>query len=426
MTRCFLFLPVLLCGCATFATPKTKTKTKPAPRAALMPISSGKAFNFQSADKRGSEAAALVASQNDFGARLITRLEQNNQKHENLLASPTSLWQALAMTAGGARGQTKTQMSALLSMEHLPGNQIGQQNRAFNALLGEQKGASISVANSLWFADSFQANPTFVANSRDNFGAGVERFPLAKPEEGATRINAWVSAHTRTEITHIVQAGDIAGQSSVLVNAVYFRGGWEDVFDKEKTKPAPFHLAGGKTVQVPTMNAQRAHSYLSGGSFEGVRLPYKNTSCALWVLLPRAGQTPADVLRELGQPKSHKLNAQGSVILSLPRFEVEWRQNVAPDLAKMASLPFSRSADFSAMGHPAMGISLVLHVCKMRVDEEGTVAAAATVVAMAGSAAPKPEEPKVLHFDRPFVVALVEETSGARLFEGTVYDPSAK
>lgn len=431
-SRFLLAFPVLLFGCAALAKPKVvpakaaPAKANAAPRAASMPISSGKAFDFQSAAKRASEAGALVASQNDFGARLIVRLEQQNAKHENLLASPTSLWQALAMTSGGARGQTKAQMSALLSMEHLPDGQIGAENRAFNALLGEQKGASISVANSLWFADSFQANRAFVANSKANFGAGVERFPDAKPEEGATRINAWVSAHTKHEITHIVQTGDIVGQSSVLVNAVYFRGGWQDVFDKSQTKPAPFHLMGGKTIQQPTMNARRSHAYLSGTSFEGARLPYKNTSCALWVLLPKSGQTPADVLRELGQPKSKKLNAIGSVILSLPRFEVEWRENVAPDLAKMASLPFSRAADFSAMGQPTMGISLVLHVCKMRVDEEGTVAAAATVVAMARSAAPKPEEPKVLKFDRPFVVALVEETSGARLFEGTVYDPSAK
>lgn len=420
--RFLLAIPVLLSGCAASAKPESA----PAKPVASMLISSGKAFDYQTVATRAEQSAVLVKAQNDFGARLIVRLELNNTKHENLLASPTSLWQALAMTAGGARGQTKTQMSALLSLQGLPDDKIGAQNGAFNALLSEQKGASISVANSLWFADSFKANPTFVSDSQYNFGAGVEQFPDAKPEEGADRINAWVSDHTRKEIQKIVQAGDIEGQSSVLVNAVYFKGGWDNVFDKAQTKPAPFHLIGGKTIELPTMNAQRNHAFLDGQSFEGARLPYKNTSCALWVLLPKTGKTPADVLRELGEPKSQKLSAHGPVRMSLPRFEVQWRNNVAPDLAKMAALPFSSDADFSAMGTPAMGISLVLHVCKMRVDEEGTVAAAATVVAMAGSAAPKPEEPKVLKFDRPFVVALVEETSGARLFEGTVYDPSAK
>jgi len=221
-----------------------------------------------------------------------------------------------------------------------------------------------------------------------------------------------------------VEASNLQGQSAVLVNAVYFRGGWTDVFDKTQTKPAPFHLANGQTVQVPTMNAEREHAFLSGQTFEGARLPYANTRCALWVLLPKTGSAPADVLAELGQEKNRQLMGSNSVTLSLPRFDIEWRQDLKPDLAAMdAPLPFGAGADFSAMGKPVANISAVLHVCKMRVDEEGTVAAAAAAVAMAG-AAMAPREPKILRFDRPFVVALVEETSGARLFEGVVYHPA--
>ena len=416
-----LVWPVLLSGCGASTAPVTN------PMPVSQPPSEGKAFNYETTSSRATESYALVEAQNAFGARLIARLEKNNSKHKNLLASPTSLWQALAMTAGGAKGTTKSQLSALLSMEKLPDDKIGAQNKSFNALLAEQKGASISVANSLWFADAFKANPTFVSASKTNFGAGVELFSAGKPDEGAARINEWVSAQTKKEITSIVSADDVAGQSALLVNAVYFKGGWDNVFDASNTKPAPFHLSDGTVVQVPTMNAQRSRSYLSGTSFEGARLPYKNTSCALWVLLPKTGKTPTDVLNELGEAKSRQLNASGSVIVSLPRFDIEWRQNVKTDLAALdAPLPFSGGADFSLMGTPTMGISAVLHVCKMRVDEEGTVAAAATVVGMTGSAAPKPEEPKVIKFDRPFVVALVEETSGARLFEGAVYNPATK
>ncbi len=421
----FFALPVLLSGCGAATTPSTPAQSVSVP--VSQPMSQGKAFNYEATSSRAQEASLLVESQNAFGARLIALLEKNNSKHENLLASPTSLWQALAMTAGGAKGTTKSQLSALLSMEKLPDDKVGAQNKSFNALLQEQKGASISVANSLWFADAFQPNATFVAASKTNFGAGVELFSAAKPDEGATRINEWVSAQTKKEITTIVTEKDVEGQSALLVNAVYFKGGWDTVFDQSKTKPAPFHLFDGTVVQVPAMNAQRSRALLSGTSFEGARLPYKNTSCALWVLLPKTGKTPADVLAELGEAKSKRLNASGSVIVSLPRFDIEWRQNLKADLAALdAPLPFSDGADFSLTGKPTMGISAVLHVCKMRVDEEGTVAAAATVVAMAGSAAPKPEEPKVIKFDRPFVVALVEETSGARLFEGAVYNPATR
>jgi len=193
--RAFFALPVLLSGCAAPSPPLA-----PSPAPMSMTISSGKDSDYAAIDKRAEEAAPLIGAQNDFGARVISRLEKENIKHDNLLASPTSLWQALALAAGGARGQTKAQMGGLLSLQSLPDDKIGPANRAFNALLAEQKGASISVANSLWFADSFAPNPTFVQNAAQDFGAGVEKFSTADLEGGASRINSWVSDHTKKEI----------------------------------------------------------------------------------------------------------------------------------------------------------------------------------------------------------------------------------
>ena len=423
MKHRFLFVaPLLLSGCPA---PGANSMTEPVILPVSAPASPGKSFDYQTAAARAKDAAPMVAAQNDFGARLVSQLQGKNDPTKNLLISPTSLWQALALAESGGKGETKTQMQTLLGMQTLPDGKVGAANRAFNALLAEQKGASISVANSLWFTDKFRPNPTFVKDAASNFGAGVETFPEGDPAQGAARINEWVSAHTQKEIPKIVNEGDVTGMSALLVNAVYFRGGWRDPFDKSQTKPAPFHLEGGASIQVPTMHAEREHAYLSGESFEGASLPYDNTGCALWVLLPKTGKKADDVFKELGGDKAAKFYGRGSVVMSLPRFEIEWKDNLKTELAGMnAPLPFDPKADFSAMGEPVGAIAEVIHVCKMRVDEEGTVAAAATVTGMAGAAAPMPEEPKVLKFDRPFVVALVEGTSGARLFEGVVNNPS--
>ena len=419
-----LALPFLLSGCTTpSANSDPSTISTPVP----MNVSSGKEFDYKAVSARAKEASSVVTAQNDFGTRLLVRLEEKNAKHENLIASPTSLWQALAMATGGAKGETKTQMKTLLALPNQTEEQIGAANRAFNTLLAEQKGASISVANSVWFADTFQPNPAFTTMASKNFAASVGKFASADAAGGAEKINAWVSEHTQKEIPQIVEAGDVEGNSAMLVNAVYFRGGWENTFDKSQTKPAPFHLADGTTVQVPMMHREYGHGYLNGESFEGISLPYENTSCALWVLLPKGKQTPADVLREVGEldkKSGADLYGREEVVLSLPRFEVQWRDTVTKDLAAMdAPVPFGKGADFSGMGTPIANISSVIHVCKMRVDEEGTVAAAATAIGMAGAAAPVQREKKILTFDRPFVVALMEENSKARLFEGMVYDP---
>ena len=388
-----------------------------------MTSSSVPQYSSQKASESAEAATGVVGAQNSFGAQLLERLESGNAVHQNLIASPTSLWQALALAAGGAKGETKTQMKNLLAVPSLSDEQIGAANRAFNTLLAEQRGASISVANSVWFADTFRPNPAFSEMASKNFAAGVETFAHDNLGEGAQKINGWVSEHTQKEIPQIVEADDLRGQSALLVNAVYFRGGWKTKFAPTTTAPAPFHLADGTAVQVPMMHGTQESAYLDGQSFEGARLPYENTGCALWVMLPKEGKTPTDVLKELGQESARKLRGSDKVNLSLPRFDVQWRREVSRELAQMgAPLPFSDQADFSGLGEPATAISKVIHVCKMRVDEEGTVAAAATVVGMR-TLSMRRDETKKLDFDRPFVVALVEEMSGARLFEGTVYDP---
>lgn len=142
-------------------------------------------------------------------------------------------------------------------------------------------------------------------------------------------------------------------------------------------------------------------------------------------MLPRKGKTPTDVVRELSDEKTRKMQGSESVTISLPRFELEWSRELKNDLSAMkAPLLFSPQAELSGMGEPTAGISSVLHMCKMRVDEEGTVAVAVTDMNVAANAAAASEDPKVIKFDHPFVVAVVEEMSGARLFEVVVNNPS--
>ncbi len=407
-----LLLPLLLAGCSH--------------KDEVYSISGDNNFDFRTTETQAKKADAIIKAQNGFGSRLLSRLVAQRATSENLLVSPTSIWQALALAASGSSGETQRQAKELLGLQNLSDHQVGDGNRAFNALLGEQKGATILVANSVWFADSFKSNASFTARAKSDFGALVGQFSTGHLEAGVQKINDWVSNNTKNEITQVVQDGDLQGQSAALVNAVYFRGIGDCSFDKSQTLPAPFHLEMGDSVEVPMMNGEREGAYLSGQSFQGVRLPYKNTSCALWALLPQKGKTLLDVIRELGGDKARRLQGSESVTISLPLFEIEWRQDLKTDLSVKSPLLFSPQADLSEMGEPTAGLSAVLHVCKMRVDEEGTVATAATSANMAaGNEAARPE-PKVIKFDRPFVVVLVEETSGARLFEGVVSNPSVK
>lgn len=403
----------------------------------------GENVDFQAAMQAALDSVAysrtalpLVKAQNDFATRLLARLEGRRigllqapssvatgaTRRQNLLISPTSLWQTLALTAGGAQGETKRQLKQLLATSGLKDEEVGAANRALNAVLTEQVGAMIMVANSVWFHRGFSPEPTFVERAQHDFKATVGQFSEHDLADGAQRINEWVSAQTQGEIPCIVEAGSLLDLSALLVNAVYFRARWSIPFGEHQTKPKPFHLANGRKIEVSMMHGREKVPYLRELSFEGVKLAYENTSYAMWALLPNRGKTPTDVLRELGGESLRQLKERDTIIAALPRFEISWGHDLKEELAAMnAPLPFSRAADFRAMGTPVERISKVLHVCKMRVDEEGTIATAATAVFITKSI--ERERPKTLVFDRPFVVVLVEETSGARLFEGTVYDP---
>ncbi len=273
------------------------------------------------------DVRVVARAQNRFGTRLLERLEERNPAHANILCSAPSLWQALALAEAGAGGTTQAELRALLALDTEGEGDFGAANRAFVALLQEQTGAFIALANSAWFADYFRVAPAFVERARHDFDAHIATFASANPKAGAARINNWFSDQTRGEIPQVLDAADVAGAASVLANALYFRGTWAYEFNPALTRPAPFYLHDGAQIEVPMMHGRQSHALLTGRSFAGARLAYGNTSCALWVLLPHRGASPLEVLRELGEAAWQRPTSGGLVELWLPRFEMEWRAN---------------------------------------------------------------------------------------------------
>jgi serpin B len=117
-----------------------------------------------------------------------------------------------------------------------------------------------------------------------------------------------------------------------------------------------------------------------------------------------------------------------SVDLALPRFKSTFKANLAPPLQQAGMrLAFDAArADFSGMtGRPATEVRLAIdqieHRAVIDVYEEGTEAAAATAVSMVRTSVPLRAEP--FRVDRPFLYYIVDEGTGAILFQGRVVDP---
>ncbi len=248
---------------------------------------------------------------------------------------------------------------------------------------------------------------------------------MASPAAAAA-INGWVSEKTHGKIDKLVTPADIAASPAVLTNAVYFHGKWSQAFEKSGTEDGPFTLASGKTKTLPLMSQEASFSYAETPRFQVVSLPYGQGRTSLYVLLPKPGVKAADLVSSLDLASwSSTLGKmkRAQVALTLPRFKANFQATLnAPLTALGMGRAFGGGADFSPMGLHGGFIGAVIHKAVLDVDEEGTVAAAATGVAMAGAVA-IPLKSIEMRVDHPFICLLRDTTTGTLLFAGVIQNP---
>lgn len=385
----------------------------------------------------------LVEGNNAFALDLYEALATTEDG--NLLVSPYSISQALAMTYAGAEGQTAEQMASTLYFT-LDQGALPAAFQALNDDLVTRGTADASeygdparallIANGLWGQQTFPFSPEFSQELAEYYGAPLQPADFRNDPEGVrAAINAWVADHTEGKIDGIVPPVGLSPFTRlVLANAIYFYGGWLHTFDESATADDDFHLADGSTASVPFMYQQEELSYADAGDFQVVDLPYQGSGFTFTVILPDEGQfdavqsglDAASLDAALAQIETHKLD------LYLPKFEFDSSASLAQTLTAMGMTDAfdAYTADFSGMlGDDApdpLVISDVLHKAFISVDEEGTEAAAVTaVIVAAGAGAPSEEEPIEVRVDRPFIFLIRDSETGSILFMGRVMRPSA-
>jgi serpin B len=378
-----------------------------------------------------SQTQALVDSNTAFACELYAQLKPSPG---NLFFSPYSISTALAMTYAGARGNTETQMAQVL---HLGQDQPAV-HRAFGELqrqlaeADQQKGIQLSLANALWAQQGHPFLPAFLNIGKDDYQASLNLADFKTGADIARReINGWVARKTRDKIQDILPPGSLDSATRlVLANAIYFKGVWAATFRKTGTYPQPFHLSTTSQTDVPLMHHLDDVRYMETDDFQAVELPYSGNVLSMVILLPRqingCGQledrlTPALLSDSLAQMKMQKVD------IYLPRFKAESGFALNATLASMGmSDAFGLKADFSGMdGSRRLSISGVFHKAWVEVNEEGTEAAAATVVGLFERSARKPPPPPpVFRADHPFVFFIRDTRSGSVMFLGRLADPT--
>lgn len=346
----------------------------------------------------------------------------------NLFLSPASISYALGMTRVGARGSTGAEMDRVL---HLPGDRADADagyDTLRRALDGTGKPWTLRLANRLYGQRGLAFRRPFLDTVEQRFGGGFETVDYRADAEGArTAINAWVSDQTAERIPELLNPGDVGGSTRlVLVNAIYFLADWQKEFEPGETSDRPFHLSDGSAVDVPTMTQEAHFAYAEHPGLQVLTMPYEGDGLEMVVLLPSEDLGLAGLQDQLTE---HDLAtwltpaASRNVRVFLPRFEYTAEFYLGRALAGMGMpTAFTNRADFSGMiDGGGLAIDDVVHKAYVRVDEQGTEAAAATGVIMrTTSIAPPPVE---FRADRPFLFLIRHKESGAVLFMGRMMDP---
>ncbi len=378
---------------------------------------------------KDSCSETIVKGNTAFALDLYSELKKSE---DNLFFSPYSISTALAMTYAGARGKTEKQMAQVL---HFTQNQklLHPEFASMEAKLKtiQKKGdVQLSIANALWPHKDYIFLKEFLELIKKNYDVVITPVDYKNASEAARiTINNWVEQKTNKKIKNLIRKGLLTPSIRlVLTNAIYFKGNWENQFDKNLTRLAPFYLLSGDSIKVPMMSQKKTFGYAAYEDFQILELPYAGKELSMLVLLPKK----AIGLKKLEQKltvsslkKWTKNMGNKEVKVFLPKFEMSSQFSLGNTLASMG-MPdaFSGQANFSGMdGTKKLFISAVIHKAFIAVDEEGTEAAAATGVAVALTAIGPPTP--VFRADHPFLIIIRDNITGSILFFGRVLNPAA-
>lgn len=340
----------------------------------------------------------------------------------NTLLSPLSVLGALGMTAGGAAGETLSQMEDLFGMN---ADEIAAYLAAFGS---DGEGAKLKIANSIWVREDLRVRDAFLARNTANYGAAI--YKTAFGDDTVAAINDWIEEHTDGLVKDVL---DRVSPDAVmyLVNALALDAKWENIYRENEGRKATFTAADGTKQDTDMMYSEESR-YLADADTTGFVKYYQGRRYAFAALLPREGMSIADYVASLDGEKLGALldgMTAENVNAGLPRFKTEYTVEMSKALAALGMTDAfdPARADFSGMAEIADGdnicISRVLHKTYIAVDESGTKAGAATVVEMTESAVFEPVQPKEVILDRPFVYLLIDcENGNAPVFIGTVED----
>ena len=361
-----------------------------------------------------AEEKELVQKNNEFALNLM----REARTEDSQILSPLSITYALGMLNNGAAGKTQQEINKVLGFGETGADAINQFCRK---MLTEAP--KLDTETTAEIANTIFVNNHWDYELKEPFVEKAQQYYDAKPEardfyDDATRnvINQWGSDHTHDMIKEVLSEEEFeSGRDAVsyLLNALYFKGKWANPFKKENTREESFN--GG--IKVPMMSQHGEYEYTENDLYQAIKLPYGNGAYLMTVFLPRQGKTIGNVLDQLDGKNWQFSSGDWDVALKLPRIETNTNVDLRPVMSALGMpTAFTDDAEFPDFCNYRTYISLMKQVAKIKLDEEGTEAAAITIIGMYPTGGMT--RTAVFHATRPFLYIISERSTGTIFFIG--------
>ncbi|MBC8401982.1 MAG: serpin family protein [Candidatus Marinimicrobia bacterium] len=370
---------------------------------------------------------SLVDSNQQFGLNLLQAISTVDSTG-NIFISPLSVSMALGMTMNGASGQTYTDMQSTLELVNLSESDINQAYKSImDLLMSIDPDVITEIANSIWIKEDFPVEAAFIDTNEFYFDAWIAERNFADPIT-LDEINSWVADNTNDKITEILDR--IPAEAVMyLINAIYFKAIWEFEFNKNNTHQTDFFITPDNITSVDIMGLTADLNYYANDQVQVVDLPYGRGNYTMTVFLPKPDKNLTEFVAVLNcQQLEHYLgNLQyKSGTVFLPKLKTNYKLLMNDVLKQMGmEIAFTRLADFSRINpEDTLLISRVIHEAFVQIDEEGTEAAATTVVEIIRlTESTGPSLDFVMEINRPYLFLIRELESGTVLFMGKIHEP---
>ena len=369
----------------------------------------------------------IAATGNRFAVDLYGQVSGGG---DNVFFSPISAYVAFSMVSEAARGETASQLQGVFGFEPDDGLRHNVTATLVSSLNRPDPCATLQLANSLWLAEQFEPYDSYIGVVGDAYQADIETVDFM--DGGVDRINGWASEKTQGKIPKVLDPDSIPeNMTMAILNAIYFKGTWEEPFPVGNTHKSDF-WTGTQKVKADFMSMTTRFGYAESDGVQVLNIPYQGDRLSMLIMLP----SDRDGLDHLERIVTSELidgwqeSLRTTLVRALvPKFEMDTHYNLTFPLVNMGveDVFDPRMSDLSGMAHlephEKLYVNIAIQDAYVKVNEEGTEAAAVTTIGGAISTS-LPPEPVPFIADHPFLFLIQDDKSGTILFMGRVSDPS--